>query len=83
MDKFDLLIIVSMFVGYLIFGLIDELTDRFILKVKTVRLRIDAKEYKELKTIFKKNGRKIEKDLQSEFVDYLQVVYFGKGSEEY
>ena len=51
MDKIDLLILVSMIVGYLIFSLIDELADRFIYKVKTVRVRIDAKEYRLLKTI--------------------------------
>lgn len=64
--------------GYVIFSLIDELADRFIYKVKTVRVRIDAKEYKELKTVFKNKGRKIEKELQPEIVDYLQVVYLEK-----
>lgn len=67
--------------GYVIFSLIDELADRFIYKVKTVRVRIDAKEYKELKTVFKNKGRKIEKELQPEIVDYLQVVYLGKESD--
>lgn len=81
MDKIDLLILVSMIVGYLLFTLIDELADRFIYKVKTVRLKIDAKEYKELKTVFKNKGRKIEKELQPEIVDYLQVVYLGKESD--
>lgn len=67
--------------GYMFFSIVDELIDRFIYKVKTVRIRIDGEEYKELKTVFKNKGRKIEKELQPEIVDYLQVVYLGKESD--
>lgn len=67
--------------GYLIFSLIDELADRFIYKVKRVSIPIAAEDYKALKTVFKEKGRKIEKELQPEIVDYLQVVYLEKESD--
>lgn len=68
-------------IGYLIFSLIDELADRFIYKVKRVSIPIPSEDYKLLKAAFKNNGRKIEKDLSSEIVDYLQAVYLGKESD--
>lgn len=67
--------------GYLIFSLVDELADRFIYKVKRVEVPIPAEDYKALKLCFKEKGRKIEKELPLELVDYLQVVYLGKESD--
>ena len=67
--------------GYLFFSAIDELADRFIYKIKRVSIPISAEDYKLLKSVFKEKGRKIEKELPLEVVDYLQVVYLGKESD--
>lgn len=81
MIKECLLMFLFFALGYLIFSLIDELADRFIYKVKRVSIPISAEDYKALKKVFKYKGLKIEKDLKSEVVDYLQVVYLGKESD--